>query len=253
MAVPKVLIAAGLILMPCPARLPAPQAAELVNVQCPAGFDTLPLPPSCPPYISRWSLPILAAPPVLPCHRGLQVVLMVVDVADFDGSLPRKAIKSLLDAMLADLRGAGGRDSSVGQLPGGFRIVVAVNKADLLPSQVTPLRLERWVRRRVAQGGLPRPSAVHVVSSTRRRGVRELLADLQAAVGQRGDVWVVGAQNAGKSSLINAMRQVGCARVNEARLGPARCWGLGLMPYQALAGHSFRVWGCVRQRQRQAE
>jgi hypothetical protein len=53
---------------------------------------------------------------------------------------------------------------------------------------------QKWVRKRMAQGGLPRPSAVHIVSSTKQRGVRELLADLQSAVGLRGDVWVVGAQ-----------------------------------------------------------
>lgn len=68
--------------------------------------------------------------------------------------------------------------------------------------------MQAWVRKRCAQGGLPRPSAVHVLSSTKRWGVRELLADLQRAAGTRGDVWVVGAQNAGKSSLINAMRAV---------------------------------------------
>lgn len=130
---------------------------------------------------------------------------MVVDVADFDGSLPRQAMRSLLAAAAGD----GGAALAPGQLPRDFRLVLAVNKSDLLPKQVTETRLEQWVRRRMAQGGLPRPSAVHVVSSTqRRRGVRELLADLQAAVGQRGDVWVVGAQNAGKSSLINAMRSV---------------------------------------------
>jgi len=38
---------------------------------------------------------------------------------------------------------------------------------------------QRWVRKRMAQGGLPRPSAVHIVSSTKGKGVRELLADLQ--------------------------------------------------------------------------
>lgn len=34
------------------------------------------------------------------------------------------------------------------------------------------------------------------------------MADLQDKVGARGDVWVVGAQNAGKSSLINAMQKL---------------------------------------------
>ena len=159
--------------------------------------------------------------------------------ADFDGSLPQEAIRSILPP---DMR-EGPLDVDKA-LPLGFRLLVAVNKADLLPKQVTPARLEvggpgylpaaatalaaagagaalaaaaaaaaaagpcpdsalprlpaclpqKWVRKRMAQGGLPRPSAVHIVSSTKQRGVRELLADLQSAVGLRGDVWVVGAQ-----------------------------------------------------------
>lgn len=128
------------------------------------------------------------------------VVLVVVDAADFDGSLPRAAVRSLLTPEEREF-GASGR------VPRGFRLVVAANKADLLPRQATNTRLEAWARRRMAQGGLPRASAVHVVSSERGTGVKELLAELQAAVGTRGDVWVVGAQNAGKSSLINAMRR----------------------------------------------
>ncbi|KAI3430584.1 hypothetical protein D9Q98_005177 [Chlorella vulgaris] len=131
------------------------------------------------------------------------VVLCVVDVADFDGSLPRQAIRSILPEDLQQ-----GKLDASRALPLGFRLLVAVNKADLLPKQVTPARLEKWVRKRMTQGGLPKPSTVHIVSSTKQRGVRELLLDLQSAVGERGDVWVVGAQNAGKSSLINAMRQV---------------------------------------------
>ncbi|PSC71397.1 IMP dehydrogenase GMP reductase [Micractinium conductrix] len=153
------------------------------------------------------------------------VVLCVVDVADFDGSLPRGAIRSLLPM---DMRDAPVDPSRT--LPLGFRLVVAVNKADLLPKQVTPMRLERWVRKRMVQGGLPRPSAVHVVSSTKQRGVRELLADLQAAVGVRGDVWVVGAQNAGKSSLINAMRQAaGLPRERDVTTAPLPGTTLGML------------------------
>lgn len=33
-------------------------------------------------------------------------------------------------------------------------------------------------------------------------------------VGERGDVWVVGAQNAGKSSLVNAMRRAATGKSN---------------------------------------
>lgn len=70
------------------------------------------------------------------------VVLCVVDVADFDGSLPRGAIRSLLPP---ELRDAPPSALAAAHLPLGFRLVVAVNKADLLPKQVTRARLEvRW-------------------------------------------------------------------------------------------------------------
>ena len=38
--------------------------------------------------------------------------------------------------------------------------------------------------------------------------MKDLLSSIQDMVGLRGDVWVVGAQNAGKSSLINAMQRL---------------------------------------------
>lgn len=38
--------------------------------------------------------------------------------------------------------------------------------------------------------------------------MKNLLTSIQEMVGMRGDVWVVGAQNAGKSSLINAMQKL---------------------------------------------
>lgn len=61
---------------------------------------------------------------------------------------------------------------------------------------------------RCKQAGLPSPAAVYLVSSVKGTGVRDMMTDLQEKVGSRGDIWVVGAQNAGKSSLINAMQKV---------------------------------------------
>eukprot|EP00873_Tetraselmis_striata_P015974 jgi/Tetstr1/436238/TSEL_025082.t1 len=125
------------------------------------------------------------------------VVLAVVDVADFDGSLPRAALKALLP-----------RDHETGGLrtPSDVDLVIAVNKVDLLPAEATATRLDQWVRRHCKQAGIPKPRAVHLVSSTQSKGVSGLLKDLGELVGSRGDVWVVGAQNSGKSSLINALR-----------------------------------------------
>ena len=71
--------------------------------------------------------------------------------------------------------------------------------------QVTPIRLQQWVRRRARAGGIPRLTALHLVSARTRAGVADLARQLSALAGPRGDVWVVGAQNAGKSSLINAL------------------------------------------------
>ena len=157
------------------------------------------------------------------------VVLVVVDLADFDGSLPRAAVRSLLPADARDAADVSQR------VPSGFRLVIAANKADLLPTKATNLRLEAWVRRRMAQGGLPRPSAVHIVSSQKGAGVRALLADLQSAVGTRGDVWVVGAQNAGKSSLINAMRKViGLREGRAVTAAPLPGTTLGVVPVPSL-------------------
>lgn len=91
---------------------------------------------------------------------------------------------------------------------GEVSFIVVANKADLLPSSLSRTHLEAWVRGRLAAAGLPRPQAVAVASSVRGWGVPPLLARLQRGAGPRGDVYVVGTQNAGKSSLINAMRGV---------------------------------------------
>lgn len=155
------------------------------------------------------------------------IVLVVVDLSDFDGSLPRTAIRSLLSP---DQRMLNVAD----QLPKGFRMVVAANKSDLLPHQATKKRIEAWVRRRIAQGGLPRPSAVHIVSSLKQQGVKRLLSDLQAATGTRGDVWVVGAQNAGKSSLINSMRQAVGLTEREVTASPLPGTTLGVVQVPGL-------------------
>ncbi len=56
------------------------------------------------------------------------------------------------------------------------------------------LLAQQWVRTRAKQGGFPRLSGVHLVSSVRGTGVADLLNDLKGAAGSLGDVWVVGAQ-----------------------------------------------------------
>ena len=154
------------------------------------------------------------------------VVLVVVDLADFDGSLPRVAIRSLLQS--SDTKNLSN------STPSDFKLVIAANKSDLIPREATTARLEKWVRRRIADGGLPRPSSVHIVSSHTNSGVKSLLIDLQKSVGSKGDVWVVGAQNAGKSSLINAMRKGAGLKPSNVTEAPIPGTTLDIVPIRGI-------------------
>ncbi|MEW5302007.1 MAG: hypothetical protein WDW36_004821 [Sanguina aurantia] len=130
------------------------------------------------------------------------VVLCVVDIWDFDGSLPRKALQSLFPPA-----GAVGSPQAGEEVR--FKLMIAVNKFDLLPKEATMMRVSAWVRTRLASAGLPKPEAVFMVSAVKMLGIRDMVDDIKSGLGFRGDLWVVGAQNAGKSSLIAAMKKIG--------------------------------------------
>ncbi|GMH38392.1 hypothetical protein BSKO_06276 [Bryopsis sp. KO-2023] len=150
------------------------------------------------------------------------VILCVVDVTDFDGSLPRAALQELIP-----------EGPSV---PGmGCKLVLAVNKVDLMPKPITKARLEIWVRTRGKDGGLPPLASVHLVSSVNMLGVQDLLHDVIQKVGVRGDLWVVGAQNAGKSSLINALKQAtGTSGTKDLTTAPLPGTTLGVVEVKGL-------------------
>ncbi|KAL6785331.1 hypothetical protein ACKKBG_A03405 [Auxenochlorella protothecoides x Auxenochlorella symbiontica] len=131
-----------------------------------------------------------------------QMLVVVVDAVDFDGSLPTTTLKTILDFQLT----RADSNPTTSRFSPDFSFLLVINKADLLPESLHRHHLEAWARQRLAAAGLPRPSTIAVVSSLRGWGVKDLLNRLQRGVGGRGDVWVVGTQNAGKSSLINAMR-----------------------------------------------
>lgn len=126
------------------------------------------------------------------------VVLMVVDVVDFDGSFPRKVAK-LVSQTIEDNSSAWKQGKS-GNVP---RVVLVVTKIDLLPSSISPTRLEHWIRQRAREGGITKITSLHMVSALRDWGLMNLVDDIIGLAGSRGNVWAVGAQNAGKSTLIN--------------------------------------------------
>ncbi|KAJ6747552.1 GENETIC INTERACTOR OF PROHIBITINS 3 MITOCHONDRIAL [Salix koriyanagi] len=118
---------------------------------------------------------------------NVTVVVMVVDCADFDGSFPKRAAQSLFKA----LEGVKDDPRTSKKLP---KLVLVGTKVDLLPSQISPTRLDRW----------------------------EL-------AGPRGNVWVIGAQNAGKSTLINALAKKGGAKVTKLTEAPVPGTTIGIL------------------------
>ncbi|KNA03281.1 hypothetical protein SOVF_210690 [Spinacia oleracea] len=142
-----------------------------------------------------------------PTTADSTVVVMVVDCVDFDGSFPKRAARSLFKAL------EGKQDGKFSKkLP---KLVLVATKVDLLPSEISPTRLDRWVRHRAKAAGAPKLNAVYLVSSRKDLGVRNLLAFIKESAGPRGHVWVIGAQNAGKSTLINTLAKKGGAKVTK--------------------------------------
>ncbi|MCH92270.1 nitric oxide-associated protein 1-like, partial [Trifolium medium] len=95
--------------------------------------------------------------------------------------------------------------------------------------QVSPTRLDRWVRHRASAGGAPKLSAVYLVSSRKDLGVRNVLSFVKTLAGPRGNVWVIGAQNAGKSTLINAFAKKEGAKVTKLTEAPVPGTTLGIL------------------------
>ncbi|KAF4355557.1 hypothetical protein G4B88_026843, partial [Cannabis sativa] len=150
------------------------------------------------------------------------VVVMVVDCVDFDGSFPKRAAKSLFKAL------EGNKDDPKlkKRLP---KLVLVATKVDLLPSQISPTRLDRWVRHRARAAGAPKLSGVYLVSSRKDLGVRNLLSFIKELAGPRGNVWVIGAQNAGKSTLINALAKKESAKFKKLTEAPVPGTTLGII------------------------
>lgn len=159
------------------------------------------------------------------------LVVMVVDCVDFDGSFPKRAAKSLFKALEGSKK-----SPKLIKLP---KLVLVATKVDLLPSQISPTRLDRWVRNRAKAAGAPKLNGVYLVSARKDLGVRNLLSFIKDLAGPRGNVWVIGAQNAGKSTLINAFTKkegVKATRLTEAAI-PGTTLGIlripGILPAKA--------------------
>ncbi|MBW4085544.1 ribosome biogenesis GTPase YqeH [Paenibacillus sp. S150] len=109
------------------------------------------------------------------------LVIHIVDLFDFEGSL------------------ISGLQRFVGSNP----VILAVNKSDLLPKVTNWNKLRNWMQQRCKEQGL-RTAEIVLCSAKRSQGFDRLLEAVTGLRGQR-DVYVVGATNVGKSTLINRL------------------------------------------------
>jgi ribosome biogenesis GTPase YqeH len=109
------------------------------------------------------------------------LVVHITDIFDFEGSL------------------ISGLQRFVGDNP----VLLVVNKIDLLPPGVNPNRILNWVQRRAKEEGL-KTAEVLLVSAKRGTGFERLAETLEAHRAGRS-IYIVGATNVGKSSLVNRL------------------------------------------------
>lgn len=165
------------------------------------------------------------------------IVLFVVDATDFDGSFPRKVAR-LLSASI-DRNSSAWKENRPANVP---RIILIVTKVDLLPSSISPDMIDTWVRRRVDVLGAVKLSGVHLVSALKDWGVRNLVEKVAEFAGSRGNVWVVGAQNAGKSTLINAMGRCFGQKMTQLTEAPIPGTTLGIVRVEGVLCGQARLF-----------
>ncbi|MGN7164257.1 ribosome biogenesis GTPase YqeH [Paenibacillus cellulositrophicus] len=109
------------------------------------------------------------------------LVIHIVDLFDFEGSL------------------ISGLQRFVGNNP----VILAVNKIDLLPKVTNWNKVRNWVQKQCKEHGLKTEEIV-LCSAKKNQGFDRLLDTVASYRGDR-DVYVVGATNVGKSTLINRL------------------------------------------------
>lgn len=109
------------------------------------------------------------------------LVVHIVDIFDFEGSLI----------------------SGLQRFVGNNEVLLVVNKLDLLPKAMNMNRIRNWVQQQAKLQGL-RTVEVVLCSAKRNIGFERVIEEIERYRDGR-DVYVVGATNVGKSTLINRL------------------------------------------------
>lgn len=140
-------------------------------------------------------------------HKALDLQLSHDQYRDVVRQVQTKKALVLLLVDLLDLP-----DSIVPDLPGlvgtNKHVVVLGNKIDLLPRDAPNYlqRIKRQLTLHCQDAGFgPQVTDVHLISAKTGYGVEALISSLQRSWKYKGDVYMVGSANSGKSTLFNAL------------------------------------------------
>ncbi|XP_020600150.1 GTP-binding protein BRASSINAZOLE INSENSITIVE PALE GREEN 2, chloroplastic [Phalaenopsis equestris] len=193
--------------------------------------------PSAENLLPDFDFDLMVAPKMASPSGPRSVVLFVVDAADFDGSFPRKVARLLSPSI--DRNALAWKENKPANLP---RIILVVTKLDLLPPSLSPEMLDNWVRRRANTLGAAKLAGLHLVSAVRDWGVRNLVEQVAEFAGPRGNVWAVGAQNAGKSTLINAMARCVGRKMTQLTEAPVPGTTLGIVRVEGVLSGQAKLF-----------
>ena len=94
---------------------------------------------------------------------------------------------------------------SIAKLPSSGRVFIVANKRDILPKNVRDSKIEHTLRKVLSDYGI-KPIDIVIVSAKKNWNIDQLMDKLVSAAKGR-DMYLVGATNAGKSTLLNHMIQ----------------------------------------------
>ena len=142
---------------------------------------------------------------LFPLRQKKAVILALVDLFDFSGSV------------LPELD----------QIAGDNPVILAANKADLLPSEMGQTRAENWVRRELEYQQVKSIAniggAVRLVSCKTGFGIPAMMEKARKLAHEMEcDIYVVGAANAGKSTLVNFLLDEANRSSNREKYGGKR-------------------------------
>ncbi|XP_017339137.1 nitric oxide-associated protein 1 [Ictalurus punctatus] len=159
------------------------------------------------------------------------LVLLLVDLLD------------LPDSIVPDLPQLVGKNK---------HIVILGNKVDLLPgdSQNYLQRIRRQLAQHCTDAGIPTRESkdVHLISAKTGYGIENLITKLQASWKYKGDVYLVGTANAGKSTLFNTLLESDYCKsrasdvIHKATISPWPGTTLNLLKFPIINPTPYRLF-----------